>query len=444
LSGDTDDTELIDLGKRLLGFLDEQRKISGVMTQSIQRTTPKGIVRAAFYGTIPVVEISTVEPGEETLELVYLFITSPDGLRIYDLGSKTLVTTVAGLAAYEVDAVDKIGKVVWMTGSNIIVRVDLSDTSAFGYNYPVNGITIDDEVTPGFAGVVAAYLSPDQTRLLVAFDTTYDMDGPIDGLGGYVLADAETLAPVRAALRMTFRPQCACWGPDGKFYLATTLNADPGDAPSVGVADSPLDYVSQFTADGVLLGSRSLYDFGFSPGTAFGRTIRALAASAERVYVWHREGATAPYSLTVLDATDPALPILSTMEAPAYDCRNLLLARDGVTLAALHDGRVSEFNVAGAPFLLHTVVTSNAGGDPVAGPLNGSATALLQVGVESRLGAPADWRRYLLNNAGSTGVVYAYGSFADDPIFEYDLDALDVGDRYRLANVGALRKGKTA
>lgn len=57
LSGDTDRQDLLDYGKKLLGYLAEQRRLSGVETMAVQRTLPDGsVVRARFLGDTPLIE----------------------------------------------------------------------------------------------------------------------------------------------------------------------------------------------------------------------------------------------------------------------------------------------------------------------------------------------------------------------------------------------------
>lgn len=59
LSGDASARpDLLELGKDLLGYLEQQRALSGVKTMSIQRETPDGsVVRARFIGDIPSIEV---------------------------------------------------------------------------------------------------------------------------------------------------------------------------------------------------------------------------------------------------------------------------------------------------------------------------------------------------------------------------------------------------
>jgi hypothetical protein len=81
LRGDTDRPELIDAGKKLLGYLAEQRKLSGVKTLFCSRTLADGsVVRARFIGDIPTVEVlaagSRIAGGVETTVLQG-FVTKP-------------------------------------------------------------------------------------------------------------------------------------------------------------------------------------------------------------------------------------------------------------------------------------------------------------------------------------------------------------------------------
>lgn len=58
LRGDTDRQDLLDLGKKLLGYLAEQRRLSGVKTMQVIRQTPDGsLVRARFAYDIPIIEV---------------------------------------------------------------------------------------------------------------------------------------------------------------------------------------------------------------------------------------------------------------------------------------------------------------------------------------------------------------------------------------------------
>lgn len=81
LRGDTDRPDLLDLGKKLLGYLDSQRRLSGVKTLSLQRRTSDGsVVRARWIGDQPQIDVWTPElEGEAPAEWVDLdgFILTP-------------------------------------------------------------------------------------------------------------------------------------------------------------------------------------------------------------------------------------------------------------------------------------------------------------------------------------------------------------------------------
>lgn len=65
LRGDTDRPDLLDLGKKLLGYLDNQRWLSGVKTLTIQREAPDGsIVRARWVGDQPQIDIAVARPQD--------------------------------------------------------------------------------------------------------------------------------------------------------------------------------------------------------------------------------------------------------------------------------------------------------------------------------------------------------------------------------------------
>lgn len=64
LSGDTAARpDLLDLGKRMLGELETQRRLSGVQTLSMQRTAPDGsVVTARFVGDVPSIDVQAGNP----------------------------------------------------------------------------------------------------------------------------------------------------------------------------------------------------------------------------------------------------------------------------------------------------------------------------------------------------------------------------------------------
>src|SRR5690348_3467431 len=65
--------DLLDLGKRLLGYLAEQRRLSGVKTMSIRRQTPDGsTVIARFIGDLPSIEVIANNVRPQALRTISL------------------------------------------------------------------------------------------------------------------------------------------------------------------------------------------------------------------------------------------------------------------------------------------------------------------------------------------------------------------------------------
>ncbi len=76
--GGNDRPDLVSIAKKLLGYLEEQRQLTGVKTQSIERKLPDGsIVRASFFGDIPKATIITSGGEETTIEYKAAIITWP-------------------------------------------------------------------------------------------------------------------------------------------------------------------------------------------------------------------------------------------------------------------------------------------------------------------------------------------------------------------------------
>jgi hypothetical protein len=428
-------------GKVLLGDIANSIAQGGPITQVRRAALPSGeTVEAKFIAGSPRVVYGKTERHGGTEEIIYAYLGSPGGLRLFDLGLRNLVRTVTGLEPYEVDGVSVTGKIVYMS-STIAVRVDLTDNSAFGYSYPVKALTLADDIIDALAAVEGMQLSPDGKALLVAYDETYTPPGSIvDGLGGYILADAETLAPLHTAYRMSFRPMVSCWAPDGRFFIATTKNTDDGDVPTLDTTTSTSDYVSAFDADGTLLASREIYAWPVTPSTGFSRTIHAMAADIDRKRLFvlsKRTHDSADTTLHVVNIDDDALPIVANVDV-AGTSHDMQVSSGGKRLTLLHPGsEVSEYDITGTtPTLVARTSDPAFAGNPVSG-LNSWGTDLLQLGVKSRFGQPPDKRRFLLDNGGVSATLYAFNAFADPPVFSYDFGGLAVRNRYRLANVGA-------
>lgn len=104
LRGDTDRPDLLDLGKKLLGYLDNQRRLSGVRTLEIQRTTPDGaVVRAQWVGDLPIISVlapaPSLPPPDE--EAAGGFVVWPsDATRVWELTPEPAVYLELGGRGY--------------------------------------------------------------------------------------------------------------------------------------------------------------------------------------------------------------------------------------------------------------------------------------------------------------------------------------------------------
>jgi YVTN family beta-propeller protein len=98
LRGDTSRLDLLDLGKRLLGYLAEQRQLSGVKTMSAQRRLPDGsVVRVRFDGDMPVIEIMEAGKKERVVTDCFLYVAG---------GGDDVVTVVSTLSRRAIKHID--------------------------------------------------------------------------------------------------------------------------------------------------------------------------------------------------------------------------------------------------------------------------------------------------------------------------------------------------
>lgn len=444
------DSALIDVGRKLAGELVARGEPVGVA----RHTLPDGgVVEASKVGGQHAIRIVTPPappggPPRPMEEMIHLYFSSPGGLRIVDLGSKALVQTFATLNPYEVDDVSRDGGVVWMSGNGIGVRVDVRAPAAFGYNYPVDTLELDGDHAPGFAHVGAGVASPDGSRVLWAFVLTRDGDGvSVDGLTGFVLADGETLAPVRPAIRMGFRPQAAAWSGDGqRFFIAASLPTDSGGVATLAVSTSTADYVAMFDRDGVLLDTLQLSTWSFTPDTAYGRLIRAITAWGDRVFVLAETGWNTDLRLFVLTVEAGALVVADSIPIPAPATADVIHALRGGRLALLRgDDSMDLYNVAvSPPVLLGTVSGAEFSMVAATSPIAGTywSNGVVRSGPDSRVGQPPDNRRFFFN--GTTDTLAAYRDFAATAVYTLDLSTYAPRNRYRLAAVGARPKPRTS
>ena len=452
--------------RKMLGYVQEQRASNGVQTQELNRVLKDGTrITASFAGNIPRIEITPANPKAPMEEVIYLYVSATDGLRIYDLGTRTLVKHVTGLGAYLLHDVNAAGNVAWLAydlgvSTASMARVDITALSAFGVTYTVK-TPAPDEDDPPIDGVASesndATLSPDEKVLLMHFGGSATTGGILqEGVGGVLVLDPTTLLMRRPPIRMTFEPAPLAWAPDSsRFYVGCSRNDDVGDLPATArlqdLTESTNDYVAVFDADGVLLGSRQLATWLDPPGAGFSRMVKGIVASNERVYVSVDGviGFTGDLpTLYVLDATDSTLPVvtslslssITTIEAPP----NLCLSRDGKTLTLSYPERVVELDVAGDALAIRYVAehaqlhTWAPGREP--------AYDELQLGPLSRFGGQPDNRRFFYNIDTDVNVVRAYATFElggdGDPSKRYELDLRAVSPdvtfkrTYRLASVG--------
>lgn len=460
LRGDSGRPDLAQYGNKLLGYLAEQRRMGGSKSQTITRQLPDGsVVRARYVGDQPVIEISTAPaPPGGIEEIIHLFASSPGGLRIFDLGSKTLVRTVTGVEAYDLHAVSRDGDIAWMgyapafsNPSAIVARVDLANNSAFGYSYAANTPNAGGTTDAGLAiGVDAITQSPDDALILVHFSGSGTTGGVVrEGVGGVILADSETLVPIRPPIRMTFEPAPFAWRPDGeRFFLAASKNDDVGDAPTnarlTALTESTTDYVAAFDKDGLLLGSRLLVTWATAPDAGFSRSIKAIVATNDRLYVSARDFDANTRTLYVLDAATTSMNVLGSFDLTATlaDAPSILcLTRGGTRLRAATGTRILEFDVENAtPSLLYNVAKPEYA---TLAPSRAESFDALQLGPKSRLGRPPDDRQFFMNYdtipTPDIRVLRAYRKFeagSDDPVYEFDLAEWETDLNYRLAVVG--------
>lgn len=440
--------EHVAVGEKLLGHLVEQRRLSGVKTLEISRQLPDGsTVRARWVGDQPSIEVQTPpEQGGEVEEVIHLYISSPGGLRIYDLGTRKLVKTVTGLDAYEVDAVSTRGDIVHMSGSGLLVRVDVPALAALGNAYTVD--TTGSTPATGRAAISGALASPDGTRLLVGFHATTEEPGGavLDGLGGLLLVVADsTMAVVRPAIRMTFRPVAPAWEPGSqRFFLPVSRADDPGDTASGTVATSTYEGIATFDREGVLQGATSVYTWVVAPNSGFQRLLRSVAASSTRLYAIRvNEPVTEPAGtkLLVFDIEGGGLPALLGSVDVAGLGHSISLSHGG-TKVAVHfpaTDEVAEYDVSSdTPTLIHR--TAGFATDAYTnGGVNEWRARTIQNGPKSRVpGRPPDSRRFVHLRSGTTSsVVRGYRRFDQPRVYELVMTLQTPHKRYALAVVGS-------
>lgn len=402
----------------------------------------------AWVGDQPTVTIDVSKLSPKSVEeVIHLFVTGSEGLEVIDIGSKQLIAHVDGLADYEVDGVARNGKLVFVTGDGTVVRADLEDESAFGAYYQV----LDVDTGNNYFGYArSCRLSRDETRLAVGFDQTLREDGLVrDGLGGLIMADAETLTAVRSPIRMGVDP-CAAWGDDGRLFSAARITSDTG-YPDPAVLESVDEYIAVHAADGTLAGTVLVASGGgMIPGGAANR-IRAIAARGRRLFVLLQkdpfDAGGAP-QLLMYSIEDPDL--LPTFVAGT----NLPFSASdaGRSIATHHFSKVvvplvnaSDGDLVVVDVVVEDDIETLEVVETIARPefsmvavggISGIDTDALQAGPKSRHGNEPDTRWFFLDKTGD-GALRAFRNLASEEA-EYTLDLADytINKRFRLIVAG--------
>lgn len=426
----------LDAGRKLLG----EAIARGTAVQTLRHELPDGaVILAQRYGSQLIITINAPGEGETPPlpqeEVIHLFVSADDGLHIYDLTSKRQVQLITGLGAYTVHAVDAGFAYLsnpGATGQLVAVRVDVSALSAFGYTYTVktSNSPSSDPPIDGFATGFEAggfTLAPDGTRALLHFGGSMTTGGSIrEGVGGYLLIDAATLAPLRAPIRMGFKPSRAAWSADGaRFYLGVDTYADVGDdvtnAHLSALTTATSDGIAAFDRDGTLLGTTVLATWPFTPDAGFNRLLQALGADDRFVYAAIAPAVGSGLS-PMLYVLDPALAVLASFNLGGIGTATpAQLVPIGSTLYAVYSDRIATFAIAadGTPSLTEVSVSSDLN---TQAQTRGDTPATLRPGVRSRVGRPPDARRFLFRQASGVAVIAGYLGFADPPKAQYTLD----------------------
>lgn len=385
-------------------------------------------------------------------EVISVYFSSADGLRVVDLGRKSETQHITGLEDYEVDGVSIDGRYVYMTGGGITVRVDRVDLSAFGHAYEVDTASGAPEPI-GTAIVTNMDVSPDGTRAVARFDQTIASGGGVlDGLGGLLVINAETLEPVRPAIRMSYYREAAlAWDPNSeRFFAGASLGTDPGDVASLTVTTVTTDFIAQYSREGVLINAKQVATWGFTPNAGFARSVTALAVNpaGTRLYAWIEttflDPAVPGGKLVAYDITDDAWPQVAELvfnsSPPALVAHPELLINYGGTRCAIwFNGHTDGISVAEVDLTDDNLTLIHRTYDPrytMGSPANLAEPAHnLRVGPRSRLGQPPDNRRFFYSK--HANMLHGYRNFDVDPTYELDLTQYDPKTRYALAITAA-------
>lgn len=308
--GDVPSPLALDVGKKLLDYLAEQRRLGAAKTVEVTRKAPDGtVVTARFNGDLPEVLYSNPERRDANGNLVHLYTSSSShGLCVFDLYAKRMVKNFTGLEAFSLLDVDSQGHVAYMGTSTLAARVDMRDITATGKTYAVrtSPFPADDDPEPTVVGIAAeisnAKLSPDGTRVAFVYDAA-GLSGSSsvlirDGYGAVILADAETMEPIRGPIRggvwnVGSEHDIVAWSSDGEhFFVPSVFNYDIGDLTSTGqfplFYQSDHHYLAKYTRDGEFVDAVSLATWGtpeVSARDGMGMMVREVVREGDRLYV---------------------------------------------------------------------------------------------------------------------------------------------------------------
>jgi hypothetical protein len=449
-------------GEKLLGEVVDRCMRYGLDQYAREKVLSDGsVARAMFVAGQPILTITPPPPPVddapepktrefETEMEVKVYIMSAGGLRIFDYTTGDMRTLTGIHSSYEVDAVSEDGKYVFLVSPGVVLRINTEDLT-FIFHTAYHATALTDEA--GIARPEILRMSPDEKRLLVSFSVVYRAsDGiALDGLGGFLVVDPETLLPIRPPIRTSYRTHAHCWAHDSKrFYVATSFPSGESVPPTnPRAATATTDYISAFDADGNFLDARLLRTWPVAPNEGWARTITGMAATAKRVYVVSFEpyiaGGVAPgFTLHALNAEASGMPEVASLYFPTsslLDAPSVVqVSRDGkhVQIHMLPNRfiRVSTRNSSGGDALsvvedvtLPGVDTSGA--YPVVAANIFYSTMLRQGPEDAEMDS---W--YFISKDGTSSVIHGYESFADAPegkVYEVDLTALNVNRRFVIA-----------
>lgn len=457
----------MDVGKKLLGYLADQRRLGLATSQSITREAPDGtLVTARFVGDQPEVSYQPRAGGGEAQELLFLYTSSPTyGLCVFDTGSKKMVRNFTGLETLSLLEVDDKGAVAYMGLQTLAARVDMREVSAFGKSYqlktsPLPSSPGDPTVVGVAAQVSAGFVSPDGTRVVFIYEAGA-LDGGggglviRDGMGAAILADGETLEPVREPIRgaiwsIANTLQAVAWSADSRFFYTTSmLGYDVGDLDNVDQFGlfyaSDEHYLCKYTRDGELVSAVPLAMWGLPevsrPG--LGMMLRGVEVRGDRVYVsrisWFMPDAVGLY---ILDADD--LSVLAFEPVSDFYSYVIQFAVQGDTLVA--QGRDPD-GTANDVYVVYDISD-----DQFARRYDVLNPELLfnkmGFGPRSRTNLPTDGLLFAAatNTDGDPTLFRGYRTLRDDPEPSYEFDLNPWNSRYdwHLANVGFLPAARRA